>query len=108
MAKYRRKPVIMEAEQFKTEGRKLGEVIDFCERNRVKINGYHVNRYGDLYSFRDEILPNNFIFCKYRFSVDTLEREDLKVIENDWIVHGVNREVWPVKPDIFKKTYEAI
>lgn len=26
----------------------------------------------------------------------------------DWIVKGVNGEVYPVKPDIFEKTYEKV
>lgn len=28
--------------------------------------------------------------------------------EGDWIVEGIVGELWPVKPDIFAKTYEII
>ena len=27
--------------------------------------------------------------------------------DGDWIIRGVNGELYPCKPDIFKKTYEA-
>jgi len=30
----------------------------------------------------------------------------MKVCKGDWIIKGVNGEVYPCKPDIFKKTYE--
>lgn len=39
--------------------------------------------------------------------VDTLEGQ-MKANIGDWIVTGVNGEQYPVKPDIFKKTYEII
>ena len=26
----------------------------------------------------------------------------------DWIIRGVNGEIYPVKDDIFKKTYESV
>jgi hypothetical protein len=28
--------------------------------------------------------------------------------ENDWIIRGVQGELYPCKPDIFEQTYEAI
>lgn len=39
--------------------------------------------------------------------IDTLEGK-MKADIGDWIVTGVNGEQYPVKPDIFKKTYEII
>ena len=27
---------------------------------------------------------------------------------DDWIIRGVNGEIYPCKPDIFEKTYEAV
>ncbi len=32
----------------------------------------------------------------------------MKVGWNDWIIQGVNGEIYPCKPDIFEKTYEEI
>ena len=31
-----------------------------------------------------------------------------KVTFGDWIIQGVNGEIYPCKPDIFEKTYEAV
>ena len=39
--------------------------------------------------------------------IHTLEG-DMKASPGDWIVKGVNGEEYPVKPDIFVKTYEGI
>lgn len=39
--------------------------------------------------------------------IKTLEG-DHYVIENDWIIQGVNGEYYPCKPDIFEKTYEKV
>lgn len=39
--------------------------------------------------------------------IETLEGT-MKAFAGDWIVTGVDGERYPVKPDIFKKTYEII
>lgn len=39
--------------------------------------------------------------------IETLEGT-MKASAGDWIVTGVDGERYPVKPDIFKKTYEII
>ena len=28
--------------------------------------------------------------------------------KDDWVIRGVNGEIYPCKPDIFEKTYEAV
>lgn len=40
-------------------------------------------------------------------SINTLEGE-MNATINDYIVKGVNGEFYPVKPDIFNKTYEVL
>jgi sulfatase maturation enzyme AslB (radical SAM superfamily) len=40
-------------------------------------------------------------------SIFTLEGPHL-VSWGDWIIQGVNGEIYPCKPDIFEKTYEAV
>lgn len=40
-------------------------------------------------------------------SIITLEGE-MKVSENDWIIMGVQGEIYPCKPDIFEQTYEPV
>lgn len=39
--------------------------------------------------------------------IHTLEG-DMKVSPNDWIIQGVQGELYPCKPDIFEATYEPI
>lgn len=39
--------------------------------------------------------------------IETLEGT-MKASAGDWIITGVDGEKYPVKPDIFKKTYEII
>ena len=39
--------------------------------------------------------------------IETLEG-DMRASKGDWIVTGVDGEQYPVKPDIFKKTYELV
>jgi hypothetical protein len=38
-------------------------------------------------------------------SIETLEGT-MKANKGDWIIKGVNGEIYPCKPDIFEKTYE--
>lgn len=39
--------------------------------------------------------------------IDTLEGR-MKASVGDWIITGVDGEHYPVKPDIFKKTYDIL
>jgi hypothetical protein len=39
--------------------------------------------------------------------IKTLEGE-MRADPGDWIIRGVNLELYPCKPDIFAKTYEAV
>ncbi len=39
--------------------------------------------------------------------INTLEGR-MKAEKGDWIITGVNGERYPVKPEIFKKTYEVL
>ena len=39
--------------------------------------------------------------------IQTLEC-NMHVTPGDWIITGVKGEVYPCKPDIFEKTYEAV
>ncbi len=43
----------------------------------------------------------------YVLQVATLEGP-IYAHPNDYIVLGVHGEIWPVKPDIFQKTYEVL
>ena len=81
MAKYRKKPVEVEAVQYLRE-KNIHECLDFCSdmNYNAKDNEYHIS---------------------------TLEG-DMKVTEGDYIIKGVQGEFYPCKPDIFLATYEEV
>ncbi len=74
MAKYRKKPILVDAQQWF-----LGDQIDGI-----------VFKEGDAFGF-----------------VDTLEGR-MSIYSGDWIVTGIHGERYPVRKEIFEKTYEAI
>jgi hypothetical protein len=80
MAKYRKKPVVIEAVRFTGN---VTELIEFVGYNNV-----YVGNGGNPY-------------------IVTLEG-DMKVSFGDFIIKGVNGEFYPCKPDIFEKTYEEV
>lgn len=87
MAKYRKKPVVIEAVQWK--GNNADEVE---EKLGLKIDRelyYEVE--SDYYSL----------------IISTLEG-DMKAREGDYIIKGVQGEFYPCKPDIFESTYEKV
>ena len=79
MAKYRKKPVVVEAVQWKWH------------------NGPEIEEFmGWPYGSAPDILI-----------LET--REGLMYVSyGDWIIKGVNGEFYPCKPDIFEKTYERV
>lgn len=85
MAKYRKKPVIIEAIQVDYLNNGLQAVENFL--------GFEPKL--------KEVEKEVFIV------IETLEG-DMKVSPNDFIIKGVNGEFYPCKPDIFEKTYELI
>lgn len=92
MAKYRKKPVEIEAIQW--NGINLLEIKEFV---------------GDSIVYN--ILDTAWQVGKGRphvlMKIKTLEC-DMEVSENDFIIKGVNGEFYPCKPDIFEKTYEYV
>lgn len=89
MAKYRKKPVIIEAWQFTKENFKKGTP------NWIKKN----KRDATLWSqYGGEVIGGE---------INTLEGIH-QIKENDYIIKGVKGELYPCKPDIFEKTYEKV
>lgn len=84
--KYRKKPVVIEAVQFDYPN--MDEVADFCDPHSIMIGP------------RDKHGQSTLL-------IPTLEGK-MQVHNGDFIIKGVNGEVYPCKPDIFYKTYEAV
>lgn len=89
MAKYRKKPVVIEAFQLNERGL----VAEDWFWDAVSRNDIITHDFGKFH-------PNP-AWCE----IKTLEGT---MIANagDFIIKGVNGEIYPCKPDIFEKTYE--
>ena len=90
--KYRKKPVVIEAIQW--TGLNSEEIKEFA---------------GESLTY--DIIDDAWELGKGRphvfMKIKTLEG-DMKVSKKDFIIKGVNGEVYPCKPDIFEKTYEEV
>lgn len=85
--KYKKKPVIIEALQFKSNMsvKDLNDLIDFIGmRNIVDIG-------------RDNLY----------LTIRTLEG-NMTASSGDYIIKGIQGEFYPCKPDIFEKTYDKV
>ena len=87
MAKYRKKPVLVEAVRWWKHG-DHPEVAPFA---------------GKQASFCDQC--NSALFN--HGTIPTLEGWHI-VCPGDWIITGIKGEHYPCKPDIFEATYESI
>jgi hypothetical protein len=85
MAKFRKKPVVIEAIQW--TGANIDEVLGL-----ILATGSARRGLGD---------GRNSLF------IDTLEGT-MCADPGDWIIKGVKGEFYPCKPDIFEATYEQI
>lgn len=85
MAKFRKRPVVIEAVQF--NGNNAFSIWQFMGRR--------------------DLLDNLELKTTDCPVIQTLEG-DMKVSPGDWVVQGTAGEFYPVKPDIFEKCYEAV
>lgn len=86
MAKYRKKPVIIEAIQFFDDAETLIRLSEFMN---------------------DDIRVDYSIPDRPVLKIQTLEGEHIASI-GDYIIKGIKGEFYPCKPDIFKMTYETV
>jgi hypothetical protein len=91
--KYRKKPVVIEAEQF-TEQRAL-ECLD---ESKAFAFGLHVS--GSWHSATRKLHHATI-------SINTLEGV-MRANLGDWIIKGVKGELYPCAPDIFTATYDRV
>lgn len=90
MAKYRKKPVVIEAVQW------------HGFRKQIIVTEVHpFDPYGEI--------KENCSQCRQPLSehgsIPTLEGSHI-VCPGDWIITGIQGEKYPCKPDIFEATYE--
>lgn len=101
MARYRKLPVEVEAVQLTWPN--WSEVCDFADVGRLK-NG---NPEGCYVLPDGEDVDGFAEGARLGLRIPTLEGLMLAT-EGDFIIRGVNGELYPCKPDIFEKTYEAV
>ena len=90
MAKYRKKPVVIEAEQFRVDVTPWPEgVTRDYNREGLQPKGTPGDSRARFYGMK------------------TLEGW-YQVTPLDWIITGVKGERYPCKPDIFAETYEPV
>ena len=88
MAKYRKKPLVIEAEQW-FEGKDIEGVVDETANNSELIK--------DILSGKNH----------KRVFFETLEGK-MSVNEGDWIITGIKGEKYCCRDDIFQETYEEV
>lgn len=87
--RFRKKPVEIEAIQM--TGGNTVQVVGFIRDAGVRYSTATHPTDGT----RDQVF------------ISTLEGE-MRAVDGDWIVEGVQGELYPVKPDIFAATYEPV
>lgn len=85
MAKFRKKPVVIEAIRWNGSG---SDYVEIKEMDGANGGGSIDIRDGALY-------------------IETLEGS-MRADVGDWIIRGVKGELYPCKPDIFAATYELV
>ena len=95
--KYRKKPIVIEAFQYD------GDLMN--SDGEYYVPNWAVDAFIDDILLYDSQLNKNT--PPYELYVDTLEGRML-INVNDYVIQGVNGELYPCKPDIFKKTYEVV
>ena len=87
MAKYRKKPVVIDAVKFTRNN--WDEIKEFTN--------------GTAHTLTIERRIDGIATC----IIPTLEGQHIAT-EGDYIIKGVQGEFYPCKPDIFEKTYEEV
>lgn len=92
--KYRKKPVEVEAFQLTYGVAKGNESIPDWGVNALREGGIVIH------------LTDGIHGSQYAF-IDTLEGK-MRADAEDWIIRGVEGEIYPCKPHIFKATYNKV
>jgi len=93
MAKYRKKPIVVEA--IRWTGSNLEEIRNF-------VGGDLIEECVELFDTKRELKK-----ILASIAIDTLEGT-MRVDYGDYIIKGVQGELYPCKPDIFLATYEEV
>ena len=90
MPQFRKKPVVIHAERVE-------DCLQWAMKNWCALPTWLNTAYE-----RGEV-----VFGTHQIFIQTLEGR-ITAEESDWLLRGVNGELYPCKPDIFSKTYEKV
>jgi hypothetical protein len=90
MAKYRKRPVVIEAFQWTADENQTDDPVWIVEA--IRQDKVHFENEGTL---------------EVAMIVHTLEGR-MKANRGDYIIKGVKGEIYPCKPDIFEATYDIV
>ncbi len=96
MSKYRKKPVVIEAVQLTWPA--WSDVCEFIGPFPQGMRGVYARHDGSVSDVATDHIG---------LLIPTLEGTMLAV-QDDWIIRGIQGELYPCKPDIFAATYEAV
>lgn len=102
MPKFRKKPVVIEAEKIT-----LGcydKMVEFFGEEPGKKYGYIMGTHHPSEKVREGMVSDSQVNY-FEMFIHTLEGA-MTGSFGDWIIKGVNGEFYPCKPEIFEKTYE--
>lgn len=93
MAKYRKRPIEIEAFQFKPEEFENGSFT-------LGAPDWFINSWtnGNI----------RYLVNSKLLQINTLESKKFLCEGNYWIIRGVNGEIYGCSPDIFEKTYDKV
>lgn len=101
MKQYRKKPVVIEAIQYKETNR-----TQRLHGVSIETNAYEIADFMKQ-PVRSGCSPNGQPEGETFIEIETLEGT-MRASLGDWIIKGVAGEFYPCKPDIFEATYEAV
>lgn len=93
MAKFRKKPVVIEAITF-------DELVKHGLENGANV----VNEFPWSWNYNEHPITHENNEC---YLIPTLEGT-MKMTPNDMLITGVQGEIYPCKKDIFEATYELV
>jgi hypothetical protein len=99
MGRYRKKPVEIEAVQLRWDT--WGEMCEFAGIGKLedgKPEGCYIDGDGNATADSTDVI-----------GLQIPTKEGLMLgRQDDWIIRGVQGELYPCKPDIFEATYEVV
>ena len=99
-AKYRKKPVVVEACQISTDSEAPKSGLDMNAASHAVIAGWMISHGFTDFRVAGPKAP-------FGLDIHTLEGV-MHAAPGDWIIKGVQGEFYPIKEAIFRETYEPV